>query len=395
MSSDEAYLNFLPHMISYTEDKFSRRNVKMDQQEVKLIPVPEITENEMPPQVIVKKRSPLLIIVRAIPVLLMAVSVTFFVSTAISLFKVSGVDKILLTRMALGRFTGGLSSVQYLGTSSSHVLDKTKNPLAQAEDTKIPGNSSISAPVDNIPDGYTIQLNNETPYTPDMTAILHRPRAIGTYTELVAEYGADAPIVLIIHTHGTEAYADCADSSYRTEDKSKNIVSIGKIISDKLNSAGITTIHSDKMFDADDFNMAYYNASLEIRRMLEEYPSIKYIIDVHRDSVELSDGTFYPLKASVNGEIAAQLMFVVGTDHGGSGHTGWVDNLALAARIQASIATETPTLMRNVNLRSASFNQQYTSGSLILEVGSCGNTLEEAKISADIFAEALISEIKG
>ena len=51
--------------------------------------------------------------------------------------------------------------------------------------------------------------------------------------------------------------------------------------------------------------------------------------------------------------------------------------------------------MRNINLRSASFNQQYTKGSLILEVGSSGNTLDEAKISADIFANALIREIKG
>ena len=61
--------------------------------------------------------------------------------------------------------------------------------------------------------------------------------------------------------------------------------------------------------------MAYYNASLEIRRVLKEYPSVSYIIDVHRDSVELSDGTHYPLKAEADGHIAAQLMFVVGTDH--------------------------------------------------------------------------------
>jgi hypothetical protein len=52
-------------------------------------------------------------------------------------------------------------------------------------------------------------------------------------------------------------------------------------------------------------------------------------------------------------------------------------------------------MMRSIDLRSASFNEQYTKGSLLLEVGSCANTLEEAKISADIFADALIREIIG
>jgi stage II sporulation protein P len=89
------------------------------------------------------------------------------------------------------------------------------------------------------------------------------------------------------------------------------------------------------------------------------------------------------------------MMFVVGTDHGGSGHTGWQDNLALAARLQKSLSGDCSTLMRDINLRSASFNAQYTSGSLLVEIGSCASTLDEAKNAAELFADHLAREILG
>ena len=368
----------------------------MDEQEVKVIPFEEVGADEptveYPPIRRVKVSETVCSILSA---LLTAVSVSFFVATAIPLFRGVQFNEVFVTQVALGRFVGGVGKVQYMGEAPAAALGNLHRPTLQFSDSTLPGSDSVQAPQSPSVEDYTITLNNETPYKPDMTEILNRPRAIPALSELYATYGNSSPVVLIIHTHGSEAYADCADSSYRTDDKSKNVVAIGRIIADKLNGAGIATIHCDTLFDAEDFNMAYYNASLEIRKTLEEYPSISYIIDVHRDSVELPDGTQYPLKAEANGHIAAQLMFVVGTDHGGSGHTGWRDNLSLAARLQYSIGKDTPALMRNVNLRSASFNEQYTKGSLILEVGSSGNSLEEAKISADIFAETLIREIKG
>ena len=88
-------------------------------------------------------------------------------------------------------------------------------------------------------------------------------------------------------------------------------------------------------------------------------------------------------------------MFVIGTDHGGSDHTEWEDNLALAARVQSAISADHPTLMRSINLRSASFNEQYTKGSLLIEVGATASTLDEAKLGAEILAEYLAQEIIG
>ncbi len=244
-----------------------------------------------------------------------------------------------------------------------------------------------------------ITLSNETPYEVDMAELLESDRIIPTLDALYGEFGDDAPIVLILHTHATEGYSDTEEDGYRTDDTSRNMIGIGKAVADVLEEYGINVIHSVELFDEPDFSMAYYSASLEIKSQLKENPSISYIIDIHRDSILDAEGEYYAPTAILNfGEKkteAAQMMFVIGTDHGGSGHVNWRDNLSLATRLQCRIEGEHSGLMRGINLRSASFNEQYTSGSLLLEVGSCASEYDEALVSAEIFAEALALEIIG
>ena len=105
-----------------------------------------------------------------------------------------------------------------------------------------------------------------------------------------------------------------------------------------------------------------------------------------------SDGTALrpvsPSTVTVDGIAPAQIMLVVGTDHAGSGHTGWRENLSLALKLQRSALCFDPDLMRPLNLRSASFNQQYSAQSLLVEIGAAANSVEEACLAGVIFAEA-------
>lgn len=292
-------------------------------------------------------------------------------------FETDSIPTLLLTALSAGdvRCTAVIPEIQ-------------KTTAADAPDAAL----STVAPPEREPEEPAAQPNpltftNETPYTPDSAALLTRERAIpplGSLTE-------DEPVVLILSTHATESYAEHAENGYRTTDDSENVIRTASVIAQILEETGIGVIHCRTRFDEEDFTMAYYNASLEIRAQLKEHPTIRYIIDVHRDSVAAADGTYLAMES---GNLA-QMMFVVGTDHGGSGHTGWEDNLALAARLHTSMEEEHPGLMRPVNLRSASFNQQYTPGSLILEIGSCAGSLENAVRSAGIFAHALADEIIG
>lgn len=305
-----------------------------------------------------------------------------------------------IAALVIKSVTGHDATVAYNAKSGEiEVTPDTEKALTPPE-TASESNDFASAP-ELQDEEYTVpyfqlSLTNETPYEPDMDEILSAERAIPPADDLYAVYGEGEPLVLIIHTHATESYCDTSDDNYRSLDKSKNVVAIGDIVAKILNDSGIVTLHSTELYDEPDYNMSYYNASLAIRKYLEEHPSISYIIDIHRDSMLLSDGTYYAPTALIeNSTEAAQMMFVVGTDHGGSGHTGWRDNLSLAARLQCGIKGDYPNLMRDINLRSASFNEQYTKGSLIIEIGSCASEFKEASLSAEIFARQLAREVIG
>lgn len=280
-----------------------------------------------------------------------------------------------------------------LSAGQVHAAHPSQSPRFSAAETPDTPLTALEKPESDAPaipakEPSPVTFINETPYTPDHAG---STRKIPALADLHLQYGDDVPFVLILSTHGTEAYADHADTGYRTADDSENVIRIASVISETLKDAGIGVIHCRTRFDEEDFTLAYYNASLEIRSQLREYPSIQYIIDVHRDSVQDSDGTYLPMES----DGLARLMFVVGTDHGGSGHTDWEDNLGLAVRLFNRLEAENPGIMRPINVRSASFNQQYTAGSLILEVGSCAGSPEAAEASAALFGTALAKEIIG
>ncbi len=210
----------------------------------------------------------------------------------------------------------------------------------------------------------------------------------------------DSPLVLIIHTHGSESYLQngcdfySPDETFRSTDEARGVVHIGALLCEKLNSLGISTVHDKTMYDLTDFNKSYSYSREGIKKMLEKYPTIEFVIDLHRDSVfDSNDRNVKPL-TTLNGKQCAQLMLVVGTNEGGSDHPFWRDNLTLATHLQQKMNDLYPTLARPINLRSAAFNQALTRGSLLLEVGSCGNTVEEAENAILLFAQAYAGLLK-
>ncbi|MBR6916931.1 MAG: stage II sporulation protein P, partial [Clostridia bacterium] len=243
------------------------------------------------------------------------------------------------------------------------------------------------------------ELINETSYEPSADKLLSSGTGIASVEEIHKEYGDDAPAVLIVHTHGTESYVEEGTSAYtentsfRTEDVAKNVVSVGSVMAKVLESQGIGVIHCEEMFDKESYRDSYSRSYAAIKKYLNEYPSIKYVFDVHRDSVIRADMTNVATYAEFEGERTAQVMCVVGTDEGGADHKNWQTNLSLALSIQKEMAELEPTLPRRINLRSAAFNQALSPGSLLLEVGSCANTLAEAKRAAVLCAVAISEAI--
>lgn len=228
-----------------------------------------------------------------------------------------------------------------------------------------------------------LKLTNATKYNVDLNALAS--------DKLPFKLDNDGPQVLIVHTHTTESYSEknTYTSGDRTTDETKNITAVGNVIENVLKNHGIQTVHDATVHDYPSYNGAYTRALATIKQNLEKYPSIKIVLDVHRDGIVRSDGTRVKVLTEINGEPCAQVMIVAGSDACGLRHENWRDNMKFAAHIQKTANELYPTLMRPINLREERFNTHMTRGSIILEVGSNGNTLEEAKRGAEYAAEAI------
>lgn len=230
-----------------------------------------------------------------------------------------------------------------------------------------------------------LNLNNRTSFNVDINDYISREFPIeGTIT--------NEPLVLIVHTHGSESYLKrgydfySPDDDFRSATESETVVHIGSLLCEKLNSLGIPTVQDKTMHDLPNYNQSYNNSLAAIKEYLNKYPSIKFVIDLHRDSVFDSAGNNIKPVTQIDGKNCAQLMLVMGTNELGIPHPNWRDNLTFAAHLQAEMNQTYPTLARPINLRTAEFNQAQTKGSIILEVGSCGNNIEEAENAVDLFA---------
>lgn len=196
-----------------------------------------------------------------------------------------------------------------------------------------------------------------------------------------------APQVLILHTHGSEAYTMPKGQEYvstgtcRTSDTTCNVVRVGDEIASVLSAYGISVLHDRTLYDDPLYEGAYSRSLKGIETYLEKYPSISFILDIHRDAVEDAQHRQYKL-ISQEDPNAAQISFVMG-----SNHDGWQENLKLAAAVAEAIKTDYPTVMRPITLRNSNYNQHKSPGSMLVEVGAAGNSLEEALNSARIFAD--------
>ena len=243
----------------------------------------------------------------------------------------------------------------------------------------------------NNPSGYVehdgIYIKNSTEYNVDIESSLSR--------KIDLSFSAEGPHVLIIHTHGSESYSPEGKNYYigsnnnRTTDNEENVIAVGNKLAEILNRNKIETLHITDLFDYPEYNGAYNRALDAIGKQMKETPSIKMIIDLHRDALISENGVKYKTVKEIDGKNAAQIMFVCGTDYGGLPHSNWNKNLRLMIRLQKIMNDKYGSLMRPIDLRKERFNQHVTSGSMLIEIGTSGNTLNEALYSAELLGNEL------
>lgn len=271
--------------------------------------------------------------------------------------------------------------------SAAKELKAAAEPVAAAplpapepqpeESASAPASKAISIPSSGL------QIKNHTSFAVDADAAFNR-----NIDFLPVEIDSAEPQVLIFHTHTTESF----EGSDRTDDEEKNVVAVGNVIEKCLADRGVNVLHCKTVHDYD-YNGSYLRSYETVEKLLAENPSVKIVLDVHRDGITYEDGSGLRVTADINGETRAQFMLVLGTDEGGLYHPNWEQNLSLGLKIQQKMNEKYPGLARPLDLRTERFNQCLSPGMLIVECGGNGNTLDEVKRGAVSFSDALFDVI--
>ncbi len=242
------------------------------------------------------------------------------------------------------------------------------------------------------PSSYNgVYLKNSTGEDIDIAALLSEDLSFS-----VEKSGE--PQVLIMHTHATESFMK-ADAEYytdefssRSQNNEENMVKIGSIVAEKLNAAGIVTLHDATQHDYPQYSGSYTRSAKTVNSYLKKYPSIKIVLDLHRDAVTSGESDKIKLSTEINGKKAAQVMLVMGSQTGSvTNYPNWKENLKLALRLQQTLESKYPTLARPLSLVSKNYNQSLNNGAMLIEFGTDANSLEEACYSAEMVGESLVS----
>lgn len=239
-------------------------------------------------------------------------------------------------------------------------------------------------------DGYPCwnggYIRNKSMMDFDVQTLMEQPLDLGA--------PSDGPQVLIFHTHSRESYNDtgevfAAPEVTHNSDTSKSVVAVGEVLKQTLEAQGVSVIHSSEIYDTT-YTGAYSRSDADVAAILEQYPSIRVVLDLHRDAVYTGDGGKYRPVVEKDGMDVAQIMILAGTGNDNDdANPHWQDNIRFGLTLQSEVEKVCPGISRAMMVRTSSYNQNRSKGALLIEVGTTGNTLTEAKRSAYFIGQAL------
>ncbi len=244
----------------------------------------------------------------------------------------------------------------------------------------------------NVPEKYTseyngVKIRNET----DNIKL--------TEEMLTPNVDINTKNIVIFHTHSCESYTPTenfeykASGNFRTTDVNYSVVRVGRELTKYMEHYGYNVIHDKTLYDYPSYSASYDRSLKGVAKILEENEDTDIVFDIHRDAI--GDSSYAPT-VKIGDEEAAQMMFVIGSNGGGSEHDNWNENLKLAIKIQEKANELYPGLFKPIILRDSRYNQQLAKGASIIEVGATGNTMEQClasmKYLSKVLSEVLVEE---
>lgn len=225
--------------------------------------------------------------------------------------------------------------------------------------------------------------------TPQETPKSDVSKSTGNITLNLSSRGE--PTILIYHTHTLEAYTPTEKypytehgGSWRTDDNTRNVVTVGELLAEQLRSYGFNVIHDITNHEPPKLSTAYERSLQTMESYKKKYPSLTMFIDLHRDATGEDNTDDFCI---IDGEKTARVMFVVGTGKGATG-TGFSQtpdfdsNYSYAASVTEYLRSVHPELVREIRVKTGRYNQHVSNCCMLIEIGHNMNTLEEALAAA-------------
>lgn len=230
-----------------------------------------------------------------------------------------------------------------------------------------------------------VKIKNETGYTL-------------TQEMLTPDIKIENKRVMIFHTHScesytaSEAYPYTPTGNFRTTDLNFTVTGVGTELEKQLKKYNYDVVHDRSYHDYPAYNGSYTKSLATVETLLKTYPS-DIIIDLHRDAIG-SRSDYAPIVKIGDNDVAAQIMFVIGTNDGGLWHPNWNQNLKFAIKIQEKAEEMYPGLFKPIMLTKSRYNQHTGKFANIMEVGATGNTLEQCMTSMKYLAKVMDEVMK-
>ena len=236
----------------------------------------------------------------------------------------------------------------------------TQNPISESFNSEING----------------VKIKNETSF--DISNIMETALEINKNN------------ILIFHTHTCESYTPSEKYQYqqtgnfRTTDLNYTVARVGDELSNYLLGFGFNVYHDKTYHDYPAYSGSYNRSLATVQNALKTNPS-DIIIDLHRDAIGSISN--YDPSVKIGEDVAAQVMFVIGTNGGGLNHQNWKQNLKFAIEVQQKANEMYPGLFKPIILRNSRYNQHLGKAACIIEVGATGNTLDQCLNSMKYLAK--------
>ena len=312
-------------------------------------------------------------------------------------------NNIETLKMALGVELGMMDSIEKNGANTENVENAAENVVENETSAENAiGNNNIDDEIQEAETGLKTEvLENSVPekYTSEYNGVKIRNETDNiklTKEMLVPEVDVNTKNILIYHTHTCESYTQTdnykykASGNFRTKDLNCNMVRVGAELEKYLKHYGYNVIHDTTIYDSS-YSQSYDRSLKGVAKLLEENKDTDILFDMHRDAI--GDSSYAPT-VKIGDDEAAQLMFVIGSNGGGSEHDNWNENLKLAIKIQEKANELYPGLFKPIVLRDSRYNQQLAKGASIIEVGATGNTMEQCLNSMKYLSKVLSEVLK-